>query len=311
MKVCIITLGCKVNQYESGQIAAKYLSEGHEITKDIKRADICVINTCAVTSFAEKKSRYQVARIKRQNAGSQIIVCGCSAERTLNESVCGFHSIQNRKKTYIKVQDGCNNFCSYCIVPLLRGRSRSRKVNDIVAEINSLPATKKHIVITGIDISDFAPSLPELCTAVDTCGKVFELSSFEVRVITPAFLDALKKCKNFIPNFHLSLQSGSDRVLSAMNRKYTAAEYYEKVKLIRASFPNACLTTDIICGFPTETEQEHNETIDFVKKIGFANAHIFPYSRRSGTKAANMPQVQDSIITSRTKQLSSLFHTMS
>jgi len=308
MKVHIITLGCKVNQYESGQITAKYLHEGHEITKNIKDADICIVNTCAVTSFAEKKSRYQIARIKRQNAGCEIIVCGCAVERNLNEDICKYHSIQNRKKTYIKVQDGCNNFCAYCIVPYLRGRSRSRKINEIVTEINALPVNKKHIIIVGIDLSDFAPSLSELCTAVDKCDKAFELSSFEVRVITSEFLDALAQCKNFIPNFHLSLQSGSDRVLSAMNRKYTTAEYYEKVKLIRKTFPNARLTTDIICGFPTETDTEHNETVVFVKKVGFAGAHVFPYSRRTGTKAADMPQVQDSIITARTKQLGSLFH---
>lgn len=308
MKVHITTLGCKVNQYESGQIAAKFLADDHEITKNIEDADMCIVNTCAVTSFAEKKSRYQIAHIKRQNPNAEIIVCGCAAERNLNEEVCKFNSIQNRKKTYIKVQDGCNNFCAYCIVPYLRGRSRSRSISEIVAEIQCLTANKKELVIVGIDLSDFKPSLGELCTSLDKCGKVFELSSLEVGVITTGFLNALKGCKNFIPHFHLSLQSGSDRVLVAMNRKYTSNEYFEKVKLIRGSFPHARITTDIICGFPTETDAEHNETVAFVKRVGFSHAHVFPYSRRTGTKAAGLPQVQDYVITARTKQIAELFH---
>jgi len=307
-KIHITTLGCKVNQYESGQFVAKYLQEGYEVTKDIKQADICIVNSCAVTSFAEKKSRYQIARIKRLNPNARIIHCGCAGEREQNQSVEKYHSVQTRKKTYIKVQDGCNNFCAFCIVPYLRGRSRSRDLNEIVDEINALMPNQNHVVIMGIDLSDYKPSMSELVTAVNTCGKKFELSSLEVRVITPEFLDALKKCEHFIPNFHLSLQSGSDRVLVAMNRKYTADEYFEKVKLIRNAFPHAHLTTDIICGFPTETETEHLETLAFVKKVGFAGAHVFPYSRRQGTKAADMPQVQDSIITTRTKQLSDIFH---
>lgn len=299
MKIHITTLGCKVNQYESGQIAAKYIADGHEITKNIKDADICVINTCAVTGFAEKKSRYQSARIKRLNPNADITVCGCAADRKLNESVCKFHSIQGRQKTYIKVQDGCNNFCSYCIVPYLRGRSRSRSLKEVLQEIS---ATDRPVVLTGIDLSSF-DELHGLCAVID---RPFELSSMEVRIINDDFLQILKNNRNFIPNFHLSLQSGCDRVLAAMNRKYTAAEYFEKVRLIRAAFPNARLTTDVICGFPTETDEEFAETVGFVKKIGFAHVHVFPYSRRTGTKAAEMPQLQDSVITKRTKILQNI-----
>jgi threonylcarbamoyladenosine tRNA methylthiotransferase MtaB len=296
MKIHITTLGCKVNQYESGQIAAKYIAGGHEITKNIKDADICVVNTCAVTNFAEKKSRYQVARIKRVNPDAEIIICGCAADRKLNESVCGFKSVQTRKKVYIKIQDGCNNFCSYCIVPHLRGRSTSRPLRDVLAEVR---ATQKPIVLTGIDISSYA-DLHELCAAAD---RPFELSSMEVRIINDEFLQILKNNKNFIPNFHLCLQSGCDRVLAAMNRKYTTAEYLARVALIRKYFPNARLTTDVICGFPTETDEDFSETVAFIKKINFANIHVFPYSRRTGTRAAGLPQVQDSVITKRTKVL--------
>jgi len=303
MRVYIITLGCKVNQYESGQILAKYLEQGYTQVKSPKDADVCVVNTCMVTSFAEKKSRYQAARVKRQNPNAEVIVCGCAADRKLNKEVCKYHSIQHRKKTYIKVQDGCNNFCAYCIVPYIRGRSQSRPISEIIAEIKD---SRGHVILTGIDLSDFKPSLAKLCAAVDQCGNKFELSSLEVGVITCELLRTLGDCKNFVPNFHLSLQSGSDRVLAAMNRKYTAAEYFERVKLIREHFPHARFTTDIICGFPTETQEEHRETVAFVKKVGFCGLHVFPYSCRSGTKAAEMPQVQDSVITRRTKELQNI-----
>jgi len=296
MKIHITTLGCKVNQYESGQIAAKYIAEGHEITKNIKDADVCVVNTCAVTGFAEKKSRYQVARIKRLNQSAEIIVCGCAADRGLNERVRGFVSVQNRQKAYIKVQDGCNNFCSYCIVPHLRGRSRSRPIEDILKEIR---ATGKHTVLTGIDLSSY-DDLHRLCAAID---RRFELSSMEVCIITDDFLQILGSNKFFIPNFHLSLQSGCDRILDLMNRKYTTADYLARVALIREYFPGARLTTDVICGFPTETDAEFLETVAFVKKVGFAHVHVFPYSRRTGTRAADLPQLQASVITKRTKQL--------
>jgi threonylcarbamoyladenosine tRNA methylthiotransferase MtaB len=299
MKIHITTLGCKVNQYESGQILAKYLVKGYVQTKTPKDADVCIVNTCVVTSFAEKKSRYQVARIKRQNPDAEIIVCGCATDRNLNKEVCKFGSIQTRKKHYIKVQDGCDNFCSYCIVPYIRGRSTSRPVAEVLKEIGKV---NKPIILTGIDLSSYA-HLAELCAQID---RPFELSSLEVCVITPDFLQALKSNKHFIPNFHLSLQSGSDRVLSAMNRKYTTAEYFEKTKLIRKHFQNARLTTDIICGFPTETEEEHRETIAFVRKVKFDGIHVFPYSRRTGTKAADMPQIQDSVITGRTRELQNI-----
>ena len=298
-KVHIITLGCKVNQYESGQILAKFLGQGYMQTKNPKDADVCIVNTCVVTSFAEKKSRYQVARIRRQNPTAEIIVCGCATDRAFNESVGQFHSIQNRKKAYVKVQDGCDNFCAFCIVPYVRGRSRSRPVAEVLKEIRTI---NKPVILTGIDLSSYK-YLGALCKAID---RPFELSSLEVCVITCDFLQILQSNKYFTPNFHLSLQSGSDRVLAAMNRKYTAAEYLEKVNLIREYFPNARLTTDIICGFPTETEEEHRETIAFVKKVGFDGAHVFPYSRRTGTTAAEMPQVQSGVITRRTRELQNI-----
>ena len=221
------------------------------------------------------------------------------SDRALNIVACKYNSIQTRRKTYVKIQDGCNNFCAYCIVPHIRGRSKSRPLKEVLKEIQTI---KKPIILTGIDLSSYE-HLSDLCAQID---RPFEMSSMEVGIINSEFLQILKANKSFVPNFHLSLQSGSDRVLAAMNRKYTTAEYYEKTKLIRSVLPNARLTTDIICGFPTETEAEHKETIAFVKKVGFDGIHVFPFSRRPGTKAADMPQVQSGVVTRRTKELQNI-----
>lgn len=306
-KVCIITLGCKVNQYESGQIAQKYHDMGYYVSHSIQdNADVYVVNTCAVTSFAEKKSRYQVSRIKRLNPNAEIIVCGCAGDRSLNNSLTCF-SQQNRSRAFVKVQDGCNNFCSYCIVPYLRGRSKSREISEIVAEIKHVA---KPIVLTGIDLSDYGAKkygrgegLAELCKAVDLCGFPFELSSIEIGIISQNFLQILSDCKNIIPKFHLPLQSASDKVLIEMNRKYTAKQFSDGIAQIRNFFPNAVISADVIVGFPTETEKDFLQTLEFIKVNKFAHVHAFPYSKREGTEAAKLPELQPSIITERMKRI--------
>ena len=327
-KICIITLGCKVNQYESDNIASQ-LTDFKVVTK-LEYADIYIVNTCAITGYAEKKSRYQISRIVRFDPNARIIVCGCASEldvkqfnspniiqiygtdksKILTEIKNMYKELPckptqkpgNRNRVFIKAQDGCDNFCSYCIVPYLRGRSQSREIGEVIGEINALPELVREVVLTGIDLSSFN-NLNELCKQVDNTGRVFRLSSIEARIITPDFLQTLKRCKNFCPSFHVPLQSGSDDVLKSMNRRYTTEEYLEKINLVRSIFPNAQITTDIICGFPTETEHNFNETIETVKQAKFLHAHIFPYSARSGTVAAKLQQLQSSIITERTKKL--------
>ena len=289
MKVCIITLGCKVNQYESNQIAAHYLADGHEVVqKFVPDADIYIVNTCAVTSAAEKKSRNLASRVKRANPDAKVTVCGCAGDRTLNKSLT-CHALQPRKRAFIKVQDGCNNYCSYCIVPYIRGRSQSRPTIDIISEIRT---AAKPVVLTGIDLSsyglDIGTTLRELCLAVDKCGFPFELSSIEVGIITSEFIKTLKNCTNFIPKFHVPLQSGSDKVLRDMNRKYTAGEYLSAIELIRAHFPAAAISTDVIIGFPTESPEDLAKTHELIAKVGFTHVHTFPYSRREGTAAAKL-----------------------
>ena len=302
--VCIITLGCKINQYESAQFAAKYAAEGWKVVqKFTPNADLYIVNTCAVTGFAEKKSRYEVSRIKRNNPHATTMVCGCTTDRALNKSVENKCASQPRRRAFVKVQDGCNNFCSYCIVPHIRGRSTSRPISEIINELKGSECADKSIVLTGIDLSDFKPGLGELCTEVNKLARPFELSSLEVRIITEDFLKTLKNCENFIPKFHLPLQSGSDAVLYAMNRPYKTFEYAEAISKIQGAFQSAVISTDIIVGFPSETDKDFQQTLDFAKKINFNSIHVFPYSVRNGTPAGEMKQLPSHVITERAAAL--------
>lgn len=323
-KVSIITLGCKQNKYESDCMARILRESGYEVTDKLEVADIYILNTCAVTSEGEKKSRQNIIKFKKLNKNAKIIVCGCASQNNLEQfknkdvfSVFGTEGKQNildyintsihdrvelskeydspsmpdkfTTREYLKIQDGCNNFCSYCLIPYLRGRSRSRKLEDIIEEGKVLASRSKEIVLTGIDISSYSingkRALPKLMEELDKLNVNIRLGSLEVNVITEELLEVLKNMKNFAPHFHLSLQSGDDNILKKMNRHYTTEEYYEKVCLIRKYFPLANLTTDVIVGFGGESEEEFYNTREFIKKVGFSFVHIFPYSKRLGTIA--------------------------
>ncbi|MDE5618122.1 MAG: MiaB/RimO family radical SAM methylthiotransferase, partial [Clostridia bacterium] len=209
----------------------------------------------------------------------------------------------DRTRMSVKIQDGCDNFCSYCLIPYLRGRSRSRSVEDTVAECLSVSGKTKEIVLTGIDISSYGKnidsSLTYLLTRLSHINCRIRLGSLEAGVITPEFLAACKGLKDFCPQFHLSLQSGSDSVLRRMNRHYTTAEYADKVELIRKAFPYAGITTDLICGFPTESEEDFETTLEFLKKIGFSHIHVFGYSPRKGTAAEKLKLLNGDIVKRR------------
>lgn len=212
-----------------------------------------------------------------------------------------------KTRDFIKVQDGCNNFCSYCIIPYVRGRSRSRSLESIVSEAKEAARNTKEIVLTGIDVSsygkDTGSSLRELVLALSDLPVRKRMSSFECTVIDEALLDALGR-SGFCDHFHLSLQSGCDNVLRSMNRKYTTERYAEIVKMIRDYFPNAGITTDVIVGFPTESESDFSATCDFVRAVGFSDLHVFPYSERKGTRAAGLPQLPMSERRARARELS-------
>lgn len=341
MKVCIFTLGCKVNQYESDVLTGMLKARGYDVSEKLEYADYYIINSCAVTSEAEKKSRQCVARAKKQNPDAKILVCGCAAENNplqfkkegvtyisgtgrkdilaeLPDSgvnVCdiprvfedyGF-SKSPRTRAYIKIQDGCNNFCTYCLIPYVRGRSRSRRPDSILKEIDSLIDKTNEIVLTGIDISsygkDIGLNLASLIGMLSNYDIRIRLGSFEVNIIDDELLTALKGLKRFCPHFHLSLQSGSDTVLRSMNRHYTTEKYIEKVNLIRNYFPMAGVTTDVIVGFPTETDEEFEKSVAFIEQAAFADIHCFPYSPRKGTKSYGMRNFPPDIVDSRTARL--------
>ncbi len=329
MKASVITLGCKVNDVESGSIIRGLEELGYEVSRELCKADLYIVNTCAVTAEAERKSRQTVGKALKNNENAKIIVCGCASEKSPDDfleksenvvSVVGAQQknrvleiVKNgftdgflgkqlfqakayeemplpeclKTRNFVKIQDGCNRFCSYCVIPYLRGRSRSRSLESARDEI--LQSRAFETVITGIDISDYRDEkgrdLADLMLAVKEADTRIRLGSMEVGLITPRFLDALKGLKNFAPQFHLSLQSGSSAVLKSMNRHYTREEYLQKCKMIYDAFENASITTDIIVGFPTETEEDFLQSVSIVEEAGFAQIHAFPYSPREGTNA--------------------------
>lgn len=327
MKAVVFTLGCKVNDVESGSIIRGLEEMGFSVSREMEKADLYVVNTCAVTAEAERKSRQTIGKAVKCNPNGKIIVCGCASEKSPDDffekyenviAVTGAKrknkvlevakslekigvSIDDEDKTYeemltpkclktrnfVKIQDGCNRFCSYCVIPYLRGRSRSRSLESAAKEI--LESTAQETVVTGIDVSEYKDEngrdLADLMLKIKGAGTRIRLGSIEVSLITERFLNVLKQVENFAPQFHLSLQSGSDRVLKSMNRHYTRAEYLEKCKMIYDAFENAAITTDIIVGFPTETEEDFLQSLSIVEEAGFSQIHAFPYSPREGTNA--------------------------
>lgn len=328
----------------------------YEIVGFNEKADVYIINTCCVTAEGERKSRQAVRRVLSINEKAIICVTGCAAQKNPEvfkkikgvaivagnskkhllpqmikeklddifvEDMTHFSlytdmpdSIGEKTRAFIKVQDGCNNFCSYCIIPYVRGRERSRKLESIISECRTLSEKGfKEIVINGIHLSsygkewDFKPDLADVVEKIceiDGIERV-RLGSLEPNIVTDVFLNKVTKHKEFARQYHLSLQSGSDSVLKRMNRKYTASDYFSAVQRIRENYPLSAISTDIITGFPGETEEEFQETLAFAQKVGFAWVHVFPYSQREGTAASKMTgQLDKSIKSQRAHVLSEL-----
>lgn len=325
MKACVFTLGCKMNEVESASLMQGLEALGYEVTETLSYADLYVLNTCAVTAEAEKKSRQAVARVRKFNPNAPVLVCGCAShnhpqaffEREGVTLVTGaqrkdkilslieekgifpdgeekeFCEMPAPKRTktraFLRIQDGCNHFCSYCIIPYLRGRTRSRGKQSILREALSCGA--KEIVLTGIDISSYQDGdtdLGDLLLLLSSLPARIRLGSLEAGIVTREFLQKMKAAKNAVPHFHLSLQSGSSAVLRKMNRRYTREEYLEYCRMIYEAFPSAAITTDIIAGFPTETEEDFLQSLSIIEEAGFARVHCFAFSPREGTVAANM-----------------------
>ncbi len=358
----IITLGCKVNQYESEAIEEIFEARGFERKEE--NADIYVINTCTVTNMSDRKSRQMISRARSDNPDAIIAVMGCYSQVKPEEVakiegvdiILGSRNkeevvdlcedfLQNKEATdklisvseeksyedlaisnqigmtraYMKIQDGCNMYCSYCLIPYARGNVVSRPMDSIIKEAERLGSNGfKEIVLTGIHVASYGKDFKDGTSLIDVIENVakvdgikrIRLSSMEPRHITKDFLERMKATGKACDHFHLSLQSGSDDILKAMNRKYDTKTFKEKVDLIREVFPNAGLTTDIIVGFPTETDQNHKDTMAFVDSIKFAKTHLFKYSQRDGTKAATMSgQVNGNIKKDRLKDLEKIEET--
>ena len=348
MKVVVYNLGCKVNQYECDSMVGVLREKGYEVSEKLECADIYILNTCAVTNEAERKSRQCVERCLKLNKNADIYVCGCASEHNATQFISKdgvkyvigtankmdlinsfenrgvkidpisnkyedtFSSIVERTRAYVKVQDGCNKFCSYCLIPFVRGRSRSREINAIVCECEKLSKFTKEIVITGVDLSDYGKDIgtdfTTLIKALCNINCRIRLGSLEMNIITEELLQALSNLKAFCPHFHLSLQSGDDAVLKAMNRHYTTESFLHEVELIRKYFPNAGITTDLICGFPGESEENFNNTLKFLETAKFSQVHIFPYSKREGTVAAKMKQVLGDVSKDRCRRAEIVAH---
>lgn len=334
MKAVVFTLGCKVNEVESASIMTELRKRGFETSDKLSFADVYVLNTCAVTREAERKSRQLIARAKKFNFDASVYVCGCASQKNpaqfegkgvrfvggaqnkqkVVDAVCRDFNLEGclslgypaqvKTRAFIKIEDGCNNFCSYCVIPYLRGRVTSRPIADIVEEIRQCPAPE--IVLTGINISAYDAEeggLAALIKAIAFTDKRVRLGSIECNVIDDGFLSALKELKDFAPQFHLSLQSGSDSVLRAMNRHYTRAEYLDKCRLIYEHFPDAAITTDIIAGFCGESEEDFEGSLSIIGEAGFSKVHAFAFSPREGTRAYSMQDVPKDIKSDRLHRL--------
>ena len=357
-KVAFITLGCKVNQYETNAMTQKFLENGYEIVDHNQKADIYIVNTCTVTNMSDRKSRQMLRRVKELNKDAILIACGCYVQVAReelkqveeidlilgnNEKKDILKFIQNYEKektkqieiedvmqkkefvdlgqvTYtektravIKVQDGCDRFCSYCIIPYARGRVRSRKPESILLEIDKIAKEGiKEVVITGIHVASYGKDFNNSYKLIDLLEEIqkiegierIRLGSIEPLLIDEEFIKRLIKLKKVCHHFHLSLQSGCDETLKRMNRRYTIEQFKNIVNLLVKNYEDVILTTDIIVGFPGETEEEFNKTYEFLKEIKFYKMHIFKYSPRKGTKAAEMKhQIDGNIKEERSKKL--------
>ncbi|MBQ6946567.1 MAG: tRNA (N(6)-L-threonylcarbamoyladenosine(37)-C(2))-methylthiotransferase MtaB [Clostridia bacterium] len=356
MRIAFYTLGCKVNQYDTQMMREKLEQHGHVTVRFEQEADCYIINTCTVTNMSDKKSRQIISKCKKMNRDAIIVVCGCYAQISPDEtaSLSGVDVVigtANRKniaeyiqtflekkaqiievpdlsgekilcseqisrfdektRAILKVEDGCRNFCSYCAIPFARGPIRSKSQAEIDEELRNLQSNGyKEVVLTGIHLASYGKDfgntdLADVILQTDSFGfDRIRLGSLEPKIITEEFLQKISSAKSLMPSFHLSLQSGCDTVLQRMNRHYTTNEYRLAVSLLREYYPNCAITTDIIVGFPGETEEEFNKTLQFAKEISFAKIHIFPYSPRKGTKAAYFTdQINGNVKSLRCKQL--------
>ncbi len=342
--VCIQTLGCKVNQYESTAIAEHFSAEGFSVVQAGEVADVCVVNTCTVTAESDRKARQMIRRMMTQNPNSYILVTGCYAQVAPQEvaKIKGVDYVSgnaeklavvkaakalvargkkndtpeiaaespdskgfepmcikhfDRTRAYVKIEDGCESHCAYCIIPSARGKIRSKDPLDVLHEVEALTRGGcREIVLTGIETASYGRDLDAWNLArllgeinkIEGVGRI-RLGSLDPSLMKQSFVDAIAELACLAPHFHLSMQSGSDRVLSRMKRKYNTRIALEGMERLRKAMPSVQFTTDMIVGFPGECDEDFEQTRAFIQKARFLMIHVFPYSRRQGTPADAMP----------------------
>lgn len=351
--VGILTLGCKVNTYESEYIIHLLKEAGYQIKDFDDTCDVYIINTCTVTNTSDIKSRKMIRKAIRKNPDACVVAMGCFIEANKDFQLPGLDIIlgnrdkskiielldewflkqeeirrlystlprefedmyinefPGRTRAFVKIQDGCENFCSYCIIPFVRGKCRSKNPNDVIDEITDLVNHGyQEVVLTGIHTGNYGVDLDTnfaslLKRVVAIPGLLrLRISSIEITELTKDVLDVIRDSSIIVDHMHIPLQAGSNHVLSLMNRKYDLDYYFNKIKEIREVRPNMAITTDVIVGFPGESEEDFLETIDTCKKVGFTKIHVFPYSERKGTKAMELPDhIEPSVKKERARRL--------
>ena len=363
LSVGIVTLGCKVNQYESEAIAEALEAKGFSVIPHTAVCSAYIINTCTVTAESDRKARQIIRRMIKTNPKAYILVTGCysqvspedvariegvdyvcgsSNKMTVVDKLCelaslgeknknaeiavpdlsssGFEAMEikrfDRTRAYVKIEDGCESRCAYCTIPASRGPIRSKPFDDVIKEVKKLAEGGcREVVLTGIETGSYGRDLPEneslasLLCAIDKIEGLHRvrLGSLDPTVIKPAFVEKIKSLRTLAPHFHLSLQSGSSKTLALMKRKYNADQAMRAIELLKDAIPNVKFTTDVIVGFPEESDEDFAESCEFARKAGFLMIHVFPYSKRKGTVAATMKgQIAESIKHERVATLSSI-----
>ena len=341
MRAAFITLGCKVNQFETETMEGLFRARGYDVVPFEERADVYVVNTCSVTHLSDRKSRQLIRRAARTNPSACIAVTGCYAQVAPEEiraldgvrvvigtkerarivdyveaslradtGVAGtitdimqarvfedipLHAMPHRTRAFLKIEDGCQNFCTFCIIPYARGPVKSRELSAVAREMHLLTEAGFHeVVLTGIHLGAYGIDLAARPTLADACRTALaetglrrlRLGSLESVELSHDLLELMRTEPRFAAHLHLPLQAGSDAVLRAMNRHYTTGQFAQLLADVRAAVPGVAISTDIIVGFPGETEEDFAAGLDFVRQMGFARMHVFPYSARRGTPAA-------------------------
>lgn len=337
-KLAVATLGCRTNQYETQGYIDQLQKMGYTLEDSQGGADLCIVNTCTVTHSADRSSLAEIRRLLARHPSAKVVVTGCMTESSpdailaLDPRVSIVPNLEKEtlvstlfpeeedlpewkieeflghKRAFVKVQDGCNSFCTYCIIPYVRGRSRSYSLDSVVCEVEGLVANGyKEVVLTGINIGDFdgGGRLADLVRAVDSVEGLqrLRISSIDADEVDADLTAAVLEGKTTCPSMHIVLQSGSNTVLKRMNRKYTKQMFLDTIHHLRAKSPDFTFTTDVIVGFPGESDTDFRETLEVIEEVEFAKVHMFPFSPRKRTRAALYPnRVEGKILQQRKEE---------